>query len=83
MYDFFHESKVNQKKIEEGILMYISSQNTIYLNNIFFSLSLFFFPSMFFFFFFKFQLHPVILDLLGIELHIVFQFTFYEVMSVS
>jgi hypothetical protein len=50
IYDCFHESRVNKKK--RGDFTIWSSQNTIYLNSIFFSLSLFFshlcFSSIFF-----------------------------------
>jgi len=80
---FFMNQKLTKKKKYEGIAVYISSQNTIYLNIIFFSISLFF-PHLCFssFYFVKFQFSPVTLDLFGIELHSFFQFIFYEVMSV-
>jgi len=74
---FFMNQKLTKKKKEDGILVYISSQNTIYLNNIFFSISLFF-PHLCFssFYFVKFQFNPVILDLFGIEFYNFFNLFF-------
>ena len=70
-------------KRKEEILLY-DPHKTLFTWIVFSFPFLCFFPIyVFLLFFFKFQFHPVILYLFGIELHIFFQFTFYEVISVS
>ena len=78
IYDCFHESRVNKKR--EEIILY-DPHNTLF-TWIIFSFP-FFFPSMFFFCFFQISIPSCNIIFIWDWASYFFQFTFYEVMSVS